>query len=74
MVYPTVDPLDEEYARAVFRNKERWTMLHWYSFPDSFDTWVNTEIPLDLPEVPPSFNLNAKWKVKICFHETLSGE
>lgn len=56
--------MDEEYARAVFRNRERWTMLHWYYFPDSHDTWVNAEIPVDPPETPPSYNPNTKWKVK----------
>lgn len=63
IIYPSTDPLDEEYARAVFRNKEKWTLLHWYYFPDSHDSWVNTEIPVDPPEAPPSYNLTLKWKV-----------
>lgn len=63
ILYPSTDPLDEEYARAVFRNKENWTLLHWYYFPDSHDSWVNAEIPVDPPETPPSYNPNAKWKV-----------
>ena len=39
MVYPTQDPLEEEYARPMFR-RDKYTMLHWYYFPDSYDTWV----------------------------------
>ena len=39
VVYPTQDPLEEEYARPLFR-RDKYTMLHWYYFPDSYDTWV----------------------------------
>ena len=39
IVYPTQDPLEEEYARPLFR-RDKYTMLHWYYFPDSYDTWV----------------------------------
>lgn len=65
IIFPAVDPLDEEFARAVFRYKDQWVLLHWYYFPDSHDSWVNTDIPieLDLPEIPPSYNNDAVWKV-----------
>lgn len=44
---------------------DQWVLLHWYYFPDSHDSWVNTDIPieLDLPEIPPSYNNDAVWKV-----------
>lgn len=64
VVFPSTDPSDEEYVRPVFRNKEKWTLLHWYYFPESYDSWVNTEIHMDLPDAPPPYNPNAKWKVR----------
>lgn len=46
-----VDPLDEEYARPAFR-RDRMVMMHWYYFPDSYDSWVATELPVDPPDSP----------------------
>jgi len=60
-----VDPLDEEYARPVYKNKERWTQLHWYYFPDSHDSWVNAELPVDPPEVLYGSQHPTPWRVII---------
>lgn len=51
IIYPVVDPLDEEYARPAFR-RDRMVMMHWYYFPDSYDSWVATELPVDPPDSP----------------------
>ncbi|VVC40429.1 Homeobox domain-like,BRCT domain,SMARCC, N-terminal,SANT/Myb domain,SWIRM domain,SANT domain,SMARCC [Cinara cedri] len=67
ILFPVVDPLDEEYARPVYKNKERWTQMHWYYFPDSHDSWVNIELPVEPPEVlygnqhPTPWRVTASW-------------
>lgn len=58
-----MDPLDEEYARAVYKNKERWIQLHWYYFPDSHDSWVSTELPVDPPEILYGNQHPTQWMV-----------
>lgn len=63
ILYSVVDPLDEEYARPVYKNKERWTQLHWYYFPDSHDSWVNAELPVDPPEVLYGSQHPTPWRV-----------
>lgn len=50
IIYRTVDPLDEEYARPSFKRGGNVNM-HWYYFPDSYDTWLPS--PPDLPVDPP---------------------
>ncbi|XP_066158946.1 SWI/SNF complex subunit SMARCC2-like isoform X1 [Euwallacea fornicatus] len=32
----------EEYGRPVLK-RDKMVLMHWYYFPDSFDTWVNTD-------------------------------
>lgn len=49
IVYPTVDPLEEEYARPVFRRGNH-VLVHWYYLPDSHDTWAQADLPVDVPE------------------------
>lgn len=49
ILFPHCDPLEEEYARPTMR-RDKNVMFHWYYFPDSYDTWVNTELGLDVPE------------------------
>ncbi|XP_013166212.1 PREDICTED: SWI/SNF complex subunit SMARCC2 isoform X2 [Papilio xuthus] len=49
IIYPTVDPLEEEYARPVFR-RGNGALVHWYYLPDSHDIWTQTELPVDVPE------------------------
>ncbi|XP_026812991.1 SWI/SNF complex subunit SMARCC2 isoform X1 [Rhopalosiphum maidis] len=67
VLFPVVDPLDEEYARPVYKNKERWIQMHWYYFPDSHDSWVTTELPVEPPEVlygnqhPTPWRVTASW-------------
>lgn len=49
VLYPVTDPLDEEYARPCFR-RDRSVLLHWYYFPDSYDSWTNFDLPWEFPE------------------------
>lgn len=49
VIYPPVDPIEEEYARPCMR-RERSVLLHWYYFPDSYDTWTTLDLPWDFPE------------------------
>lgn len=63
ILFPVVDPLDEEYARPVYKNKERWIQMHWYYFPDSHDSWVNTEVPVEPPEILYGNHQPTPWRV-----------
>lgn len=46
IVCPIVEPLPEDFARPIFRKGSN-IMIHWYYFPESYDSWVaNT---FDLP-------------------------
>lgn len=49
IIYPPVDPMEEEYARPCMR-RERSVLIHWYYFPDSYDSWSTLELPWDYPE------------------------
>ncbi|XP_059488123.1 SWI/SNF complex subunit SMARCC2 isoform X2 [Neocloeon triangulifer] len=64
IIYPSCDPLDEEYARPLF-HRDRMVLLHWYYFPDSYDSWVAAELPIEPPDSPQSRNgpwrVNASW-------------
>lgn len=63
IIYNIVDPLPEEYARPSFR-REKNVMLHWYYFPESYDSWISAnsfEMPDNIPENPPS--PGEKWRV-----------
>ncbi|XP_072401811.1 SWI/SNF complex subunit SMARCC2 isoform X1 [Diabrotica undecimpunctata] len=42
IIYGPVDPLKDEYGRPVTK-RDKMVMMHWYYFPNSFDTWVNLE-------------------------------
>ncbi|XP_065079578.1 SWI/SNF complex subunit SMARCC1-like isoform X2 [Ochlerotatus camptorhynchus] len=64
IIYPAVDPLPEDYARPTFR-RDKHVMIHWYYFPDSYDTWVpNT---FDLPEAVPDSPMSPgdRWRVSL---------
>lgn len=68
ILFPCVDPLDEEYGRPSLR-RDKMVLLHWYYFPDSHDTWVNSDsVPVDVPDSPPShvgvWNLTASWIIE----------
>ncbi|XP_055614673.1 SWI/SNF complex subunit SMARCC2 isoform X2 [Uranotaenia lowii] len=64
IIYPAVDPLPEDYARPTFR-REKYVMIHWYYFPESYDTWVpNTfDLPDNVPDCPPS--PGDRWRVSV---------
>ncbi|KAL4716244.1 hypothetical protein ACJJTC_004738 [Scirpophaga incertulas] len=63
IIYPTVDPLEEEYARPVFRRGNS-VLVHWYYLPDSHDTWAQTDLPVDVPEtVSWDCNRSEPWRV-----------
>ncbi|XP_028025349.1 SWI/SNF complex subunit SMARCC2 isoform X2 [Bombyx mandarina] len=49
IIYPTMDPHEEEYARPVFKRGNH-VLVHWYYLPDSHDTWAQAELPVDTPE------------------------
>lgn len=70
IVYPPVPTTDtsEEYVRLVLK-RERSALIHWWYFPDSFDTWVNG-LELDMePDSPQThtgpYEVNAKWLVDL---------
>ena len=50
LVYQAADPLEEEFARPLFR-RDRTILLHWYYFPDSYDKWEVIDLPVDPPEL-----------------------
>ncbi|XP_055377454.1 SWI/SNF complex subunit SMARCC2-like [Condylostylus longicornis] len=67
VVYPIVDPHPDEYARPSFKRGGN-IMLHWYCFPDSYDSWVpasQLEIPDNIPDNPASpddkIRVSASW-------------
>lgn len=62
VLYPTCDPLEEEYARPTMR-RDKNVMMHWYYFPDSYDTWVNTELGVSIPETSSAHT--GQWRVCI---------
>lgn len=63
ILYPPCDPLEEEYARPTMK-RDKNIMFHWYYFPDSYDTWVNTDMSLaDVPETPSTHS--GVWRVSI---------
>ncbi|XP_063952761.1 SWI/SNF complex subunit SMARCC2-like isoform X1 [Lytechinus pictus] len=54
----------EEYLRPIGR-KERSTLVHWWYYPDSYDTWVpSSEVhgdPEHLSTMDGPWEVNAKW-------------
>ncbi|XP_061399718.1 SWI/SNF complex subunit SMARCC2 [Musca vetustissima] len=70
IIYPEVDPHPDEYARPVFRRGNH-VMMHWYYFPESYDTWtVNTlDLPDNLFENPESpverWRVSATWIIDL---------
>jgi SWI/SNF related-matrix-associated actin-dependent regulator of chromatin subfamily C len=63
LIYPTVDPLPEEYGRPSFK-REKHVMMHWYYFPESYDSWIpnNIDLPENVPDVP-EFVEPEHWRV-----------
>lgn len=68
IIFPPCDPLDEEYARPVLR-RDRMVMMHWYYFPDSYDSWNNVELPVDPPDSPAphteAWRVGANWALEM---------
>lgn len=62
IIYPPCDPLDEEYARPSMK-RDKSVLIHWYYFPDSHDSWIQTELPVDPPDSPPVHV--GPWRVRI---------
>ena len=66
IVHPTLDPTNDEYARPVFK-REKHLLLHWYYFPDSYDSWIPNIIdtPDNVPDCPASpgdrWNVSSNW-------------
>lgn len=78
IIYPVCDPLDEEYARPVMK-RDRMVILHWYYFPDSHDSWVQTDLPIDPPDSPPPhpqpWRVAASWALDLDqYNEWMSEE
>ncbi|XP_078053730.1 SWI/SNF- related protein mor [Augochlora pura] len=71
IVYPSVDPMEEEYARPCMR-RDRSVLLHWYYFPDSYDSWTSLDLPWDFPEgtitnasVKSVYKVSATWALDL---------
>ncbi|XP_023297584.2 SWI/SNF complex subunit SMARCC2 isoform X1 [Lucilia cuprina] len=66
IIYPVVDPHPDEYARPIFK-RGNCVMMHWYYFPESYDTWTpnSLELPDNVPENPESpaerWRVSASW-------------
>uniref|UniRef100_A0A0A1WPE3 SWI/SNF complex subunit SMARCC2 n=1 Tax=Zeugodacus cucurbitae TaxID=28588 RepID=A0A0A1WPE3_ZEUCU len=65
-IYPVVDPHPDEYARPVFKRGNH-VMLHWYYFPESYDSWAINSF--DLPEYVPE---NHEVPGERCWHVSAS--
>uniref|UniRef100_A0A182T6W7 SWI/SNF complex subunit SMARCC2 n=1 Tax=Anopheles maculatus TaxID=74869 RepID=A0A182T6W7_9DIPT len=80
IIYPVIDPLPEDYARPTFR-RDKHVMIHWYYFPESYDTWVpnSFDLPDNVPESPPSpaerWRVSASWVIDLDeYNEWMSEE
>ncbi|VDI77388.1 Hypothetical predicted protein [Mytilus galloprovincialis] len=65
IVNPVTDDLsEEEYVRLVSK-RDKYAMVHWLNFPDSYDVWV-ADLNLDIEPEPlqhhgGSWEVTAKW-------------
>ncbi|XP_046658694.1 SWI/SNF complex subunit SMARCC2 isoform X2 [Homalodisca vitripennis] len=68
IIYPVCDPLDEEYARPSLK-RDRMVLMHWYYFPDSHDSWISADLPLDPPDSPQPhttpWRVSASWALDL---------
>ena len=65
LVYGPPSPMpDEDWLRPIARQDDR-VQVHWWYFPDSYDTWLQASEVDDEPEPPPEhqgqWELNARW-------------
>mgnify|MGYP002715712327 CR=1 FL=1 len=44
--------MDEEFARPSMK-RDKNVLVHWYYFPDSHDSWIQADLPIDPPDSPP---------------------
>jgi SWI/SNF related-matrix-associated actin-dependent regulator of chromatin subfamily C len=51
IIYPSLDPGEQEYARPVFR-KDKYVMFHFYYMPDNRDAWEKCDLS-DIEKAPP---------------------
>lgn len=80
IIYPVVDPHPDEYARPIFK-RGNCVMMHWYYFPESYDTWTpnSLELPENVPENPESplerWRVSASWIIDLeQYNEWMSEE
>lgn len=63
ILYNSADASVEEYGRPVVK-REKMVLMHWYYFPDSFDTWVNSEsVGLDSMSLDSPSPKTEPWRV-----------
>lgn len=62
ILFPHTDPLEEEYARPGLR-RDKMIMMHWYYFPDSYDTWVGMEGALEGLPADDASPHSGPWRV-----------
>lgn len=66
LVHPPLPTTDgpEDWVRVVFR-RDKSVMLHWWFYPDSYDTWVTAPEIDQEPEAPDPldgpYEVNAQW-------------
>ena len=65
LVYGPPSPVpDEDWLRPITRQDDK-VQVHWWYFPDSYDTWLQASDVDDEPEPPPEhrgqWELNARW-------------
>ncbi|KAK6639223.1 hypothetical protein RUM43_007493 [Polyplax serrata] len=68
IIYPPCDPLDEEFARPSMK-RDKNVLIHWYYFPDSHDSWIQAELPVEPPDSPPvhvgAWRVAATWVLEL---------
>lgn len=79
-IYPVIVPQLEEYARPNFK-KDKHVMMHWYYFPESYDSWLvnNFDLPENIPEIQTTpidrWRVTASWVLHLEeFNEWMSEE
>ncbi|CAH1775427.1 unnamed protein product, partial [Owenia fusiformis] len=68
---------DEEWCRPLMK-RDKNTLIHWLYFPDSYDTWIESDIEFD-PQPPrtkePPYEVNARWLLDLDeFNEWMNEE
>lgn len=50
IIYPEVDILPDDYARPSFKRGKN-VMMHWYYFPESYDSWIPVSFDMPVSEL-----------------------